>query len=212
MTWAPVLHDGFEGEFRDFAGIGELTVPVGWTPVWTQGTEPGVDHRPECDRETVRVFDGSSAAKMFSTHASHTGALARRIQVQAGTMIRATAYGATFGIPAGHALRLGIDPEGGLDYDAGSVEWSSWWGQYNKEDWEPEKYHEFSVAVQAPYDFVTVFLFSHSDYKASTVAAYWDEVTVQQEGDAPGPEPVEGDLIGVLQEIRDVLKGIEQKL
>ena len=211
MNWTPILQDGFEGTFEDYQGIGELTVPKGWRPVWTQGTEPGKDHRPECDREVIRVRSGSAAAKMFSTHASHTGALARRVQVQAGTLVRAVAHGATFGIEAGHGLVLGIDPEGGLDPEAEGIEWSSWWGQYNKKDappynWEPEKYHEFSVAAQAPSDFVTVFLYSHSDYAASTVAAYWDDVLVEQEGDTPGPDPEPtGDLIGVLEEIRDVL-------
>ena len=211
MTWTPILQDGFEGPFEDYRGIGELTVPVGWLPLWLQGDVPGVDVRPECDRETERRRSGSAAAKMFSTHASHTGALAQRIQVQAGTMIRATAYGATFSIKAGQGLRLGIDPEGGLDFRSETVEWSSWWGQYSP-DWEAEQYHEFSVATLAPSDYVTVFLYSHSDYKGSTVAAYWDYVLVEQEGDTPGPEPEPGDLIGVLGEIRDVLKGIEQKL
>ena len=212
MTWQALVEDGFEGEFRDYAGIGELTVPFGWVPVWTQGTEPGVNHRPECDRETVRVRSGEAAAKVFSTHASHTAALSRRVQVQAGAAIRAVAHGATFGIKAGLGMRLGIDPEGGLDPDAEGVIWSSWWGQYN-DDWKPELYHKFSVAIQAPSDYVTVFLYSHSDYKASTVAAYWDDVLIEQESDTPGPDPEPtGDLIGVLQEIRDVLKGISQKL
>ena len=212
MTWMPVLQDGFEGPFEDYRGIGELTVPVGWIPLWIQGSLAGIDVRPECDKETERVRSGSSAAKMFSTHASHTGAFAKRIQVQAGTMIRATAYGATFEIGAGHGLRLGIDPEGGLDFDADTVEWSSWWGQYNP-DWEAETYHEFSVAVPAPSDHITLFLFSHSDWKASTVAAYWDDVRIEQENDDPGPDPVpDDDLIAVLCEIRDVLKGIAQKL
>jgi len=212
MTWKTLVKDGFEGPFQDWSGIGELTVPYGWMPIWTQGTETGIDHRPECDRETVRVRSGQAAAKMFSTHASHTGALAKRLQVRAGASIRAVAHGATFSIKAGHALRLGIDPEGGLDHESESIQWSSWWGQYN-DDWEAEQYHEFSVAVQSPSDYVTVFLYSHSDYKASTVAAYWDDVLIEQNvDDAPGPGPAPDDLIGVLGEIRDVLKGIEQKL
>ena len=212
MTWTPILQEGFEGAFEDWSGIGELTVPRGWIPVWTQGTEPGTDHRPECDREVVRVRSGDAAAKMFSTHASHTGALARRVQVQAGTLVRVQAYGATFGIKAGQGLRLGIDPEGGLDHEAEGIEWSSWWGQYNP-DWKAEQYHEFSVATLAPSDFVTVFLYSHSDFAASTVAAYWDDVILEQEGDTPGPGPEPtGDVVKVLGEIRDVLKQIEQKL
>ena len=213
MSWMPILQDGFEGPFDDYQGIGELTVPRGWVPVWIQGTSPGVNHRPECDRETVRMRSGTAAAKMFSTHASHTGAFCQRVQVKAGSSIRVVAHGATFEIPAGHALRLGIDPEGGLDFDAETVVWSSWWGQYNS-GWEPEEYHEFSVSTLAPSDYVTVFLYSHSDYKAPTVAAYWDDVLVEQEGDdsgpGPGPEPGEGwaELLGYLSRIADAVEKI----
>ena len=210
MSWTPILHDGFEGPFEDWSGIGELTVPKGWIPVWTQGSKPGVDHRPECDRETVRIHSGESAAKMFSTHASHTGALARRVQVQAGTLVRATAYGATFAIKAGQGLRLAIDPEGGLDHEVESLIWSSWWGQYSP-DWEAVKYHQFSVATLAPSDYVTVFLYSHSDYAASTVAAYWDDVLVEQEGDTPGPGPEpSGDLAEVIAQLKRIADAVEK--
>ena len=91
MTWTLILKDGFEGDFEDYWGIGELTVPVGWIPLWSQGHAPGVNVRPECDREVERVRSNHVAAKMFSTHASHTGAFARRVQVEAGTLIRAVA-------------------------------------------------------------------------------------------------------------------------
>jgi hypothetical protein len=210
MSWQTLVSDGFEGLFQDWAAIGELTVPAGWMPTWTQGTEPGVNHRPECDRETERARSGSAAAKMFSTHASHTGALVKRMQIKAGTPIRATAYGATFRIKAGHALRVGIDPEGGLDHESESIVWSRWWGQDNP-DWEAETYHEFSVAVQSPSDYVSVFLYSHSRFAGSTVAAYWDDVLIEQDTEGSGSEP-SGDLIGVLGEIRDILAEIRDRL
>lgn len=125
-------------------------------------------------------------------------------------MIRAVAYGATFEIMAGHGLRLGIDPEGGLDHEAESIEWSSWWGQDNP-DWESEKYHEFSIALQAPSDYVTVFLYSHSRFAGSTVAAYWDDVLIEQDVEGPDPEP-DGDIVGALNAINKTLIEIRNKI
>ena len=57
-------------------------------PVWVDGEQVGVNHRPEYDRETDRVVSGRSAAKLFTVHASHDGALARRVEVRAGARVR----------------------------------------------------------------------------------------------------------------------------
>ena len=198
MSWETILDEGFEGRFEDWQEIGELTVPEGWTPVWREGTEAGIDHRPECDRERDRPRSGSSAAKMFTVHASHTGALAKRMSVRAGERVRVVAWGATWKDECGHGLRVGIDPDGGLDFEAESVVWSSWWGQYNS-DWTPEAYHEFSAVAEPEGDYVTVFLYSHSDYKGSVVAAYWDDVVIEQEGGGGIEPPQTGDLAAAVE-------------
>lgn len=189
MAWERVLADGFEGEFYDWEDIGELTVPAGWMPVWVQGTVDGRNDRPEYDREQDRTRGGGSAAKICTTHASHDGALVRRVAVRAGELVRVVAWGATWRDKCGQGLRVGLDPEGGLDHESESVIWSRWWSHYDP-DWVPEQFVELSAAAQAVGDEVTVFLASRSDYAARVIAAYWDDVVVEQEGGGgPGPGP-----------------------
>jgi len=214
MSWERVLEDGFEGAFEDWDKIAELTVPVGWMPVWVQGSEPGVNHRPECDRERDRVASGRSAAKMFTVHASHNGALTRRVKVLAGSLVRVVAMGANYKIKCGHGIRVGIDPLGGLDHESEDVVWSDWWSQYDKA-WEPEHFVQLSAAARAEGDAVTVFLASESQYAGQVVAAYWDDVVVEQEkegGEDPGPEPGEGDLAGAVRLLAAAVEGLAEKL
>jgi len=205
MSWQRVFEDGFEGAFVDWAGIGELTVPEGWMPVWVEGDEPGVNHRPECDRERVRVVSGASAAKMFTVHASHDGALMRRVEVRAGELVRVVGMGATFSQRCGQGIRIGIDPSGGTDHRSPAICWSRWLSHYS-DGWVGEQFVELSVMAVAEGDVVSVFLASRSDYAAPVVAAYWDDVRVEQEGDVlpepgPGDEPSEGDLAEAVAEL-----------
>ena len=109
-----VLEDGFEDPFEYYGNISELEVPVGWVPLWVQGDVAGVNHRPEYKPEHVRVYQGEQAAMMYTRHASHDGVLCKRVPVAAGLLVGLVAWGATFRIRAGQALRVGIDPTGGL--------------------------------------------------------------------------------------------------
>lgn len=185
----------FEEPFRYYSGISELEVPPGWVPLWIQGEKQGINHRPEYKPERDRVRTGKQAAKLFTTHASHDAVLARSIGVAGSGEVSVVAYGATFTIKAGQALRVGIDPTDARRFPNERIVWSEWWGQYN-EGWKGEEYHRFDVSAEPQGNQVTVYLHSRSDYKAQTVAAYWDDVTISQAGELePGPEPEPGEPV-----------------
>jgi len=185
-----VYEDGFEGAFVCWEGISELEVPEGWRPVWVQGDRPGVNHRPEFKPEQERRRSGRRAAKLFTTHASHDAALAIRAPVDVGRMVHVEAWGATFVQGAGQGLRVGIDPQGGMEFPSERIVWGEWRGQYD-EGWEGERFVRLGAEALAEGEWVSVYLHSRSQYAAQTVAAYWDDMRVWQEGEGeePGPGP-----------------------
>jgi len=202
---ATLYETGFEERFAYFGGVSELEVPPGWVPLWVQGTEPGINPRPEWKPETQRVRTGKQSAKWFTTHASHDAVLARTLPVDGRGTVTLVAWGATFEIKAGQALRVGIDPTGQGRFPDERIVWGDWWGQYNG-DWEAEKYHRFEVSVPPESNQIAVYLHSRSDYKAQTVACYWDDVTVEQVGGTEPGEPGEGvDYARIRQIVREEL-------
>lgn len=188
MSIRVLYETGFEEPFHYHDGISELEVPLGWLPVWVQGEQPGVNHRPEWKPEGDRVHSGERSAKFFTTHSSHDAALVRVCALPIGAQgaVWAEAWGATFRQKAGQALRVGIDPTGGVDLQSERVVWSEWWGQYNG-DWAGEQFHQFALGVTPESNLVSVFLHSRSLYAAQTVAAYWDDMTVWLDAEEPGP-------------------------
>lgn len=194
----------FEDRFEYYDGVSELEVPPGWTPLWVQGDQPGINHRPEFKPEWDRVNNGKQAAKIFTTHASHDAVLARTVDVQSSALVTVIAHGATFKLMAGHALRVGIDPTGALAYPNEGIIWSDWWGQDNN-DWEAEEYHRFEVSAMPQAGQVTVYLLSKSRFPAQTVASYWDDLTVVQAGTAPEPDGGDVDYERFRQIVREEL-------
>jgi hypothetical protein len=211
MTWQLVLRDGFQGGWYDWSGKGELTCPNGWDPAWTPSMDEGINHRPEYDKDADHARSGDACAKMFTTHASHEGCLFRRIAVMPGDMVRITAHAAMWKHLCGHGVRVGVDYKSNADFhvDAGAggvnfnnpdIQWSSWYSQYDS-NWAAEEYKALSVAVLPELDYITVFLYSYTQYMAPTAASFWDDVLVEQ--DTVGTvEPPEGrEVVGLLTEI-----------
>ena len=89
------------------------------------------------------------------------------------------------------------------------VVWSDWWGQYDP-DWVGEQYRELEARGIALGNEIVVFLRSRCDYAASTVAAYFDDVEVTQEGEEPGPGPGGDELGRIADALERAAQGIER--
>jgi hypothetical protein len=188
-----VIKEGFESGFYAFNGSGELTVPVGWTPVWVQGNEPGVLVRPEYKPAGLaQVHTGTGAVAIHSRSATIDGALYRQYSVQRGTEVTVSGWCLKTEDAAGGGQQIGIDPTGGVDHTSGNVMWSDWYSQYSP-DYAVNKWRQRSVSAVAKSSKITIFLRSKVDYGADGFNTHFDDLEITlTEGNDPEPEPSEG--------------------
>jgi hypothetical protein len=183
-----VFETSFEEGFYDYQGIGELTCPNDWKPQWVQGPGQGVLHRPEYDAKDrekghPEVRTGRYAANFFTVFATHDGCLYRRFRVGAGKLVRATVWCMNVsrsrdGTDGGHGMRIGIDPTGGQDHTALTVEYGEWWSSYMS-DWKEREWRKVEVQTISQSDDITVFLHAKCDYPADINASHWDDLKLQ---------------------------------
>jgi hypothetical protein len=209
-----IFRDGFENGFYyaddPYSGetnVSELECPDGWMPDWVQGTEPGINHRPEFKpREgTSEVQFGNKCVGIHTTSASHDGVLYRQQTVSPGKNAKVTAWAMGKGEGA-HGMVVGIDPLGGTDFTAPSVEWGEWWST-DSPDWVEGSWAEIFCEVIAQSSRITVFLRTNARY-ANSNAAHFDEVLIESEAGVI-PPPVTGgiqDYIDALQRDLDALQ------
>jgi hypothetical protein len=223
-----IFRTSFEQGFEDFKGIGELTIPKGWTPAWIDGNEPGVLHRPEYDfkdrqKGQPEVHSGRFAANFFTVHATHDACLYRKFQVGKGKGIRVRAMvmgisheddGTTDG---GHGMRVGVDPSGGTDFSALTVVYGDYYSSYMKapkfgvKQYAEGKWVEVTVDAIAQEDEVTVFLHSKCDFAVDINASHWDDIHVEigeaHEVTPPKPKDIKvgelslGQLVGLIRRV-----------
>jgi hypothetical protein len=223
-----IFRTSFDEGFEDYQGIGELTVPVGWTPDWVDGNEPGVLHRPEYDRKDTElgqseVFSGRFAANFFTVHATHDGCLYHKFHVGKGNGVRVRAM--VMGISheddlvtdGGHGMRLGIDPFGSTDFTALTVVYGDYYSSYMKgarfgdKRYEERKWVEVTAEAVAKEDEITVFMHSKCDFAVDINASHWDDLEVQvgeaHEVSPPKPKDIKvgelslGQLVGLIRRI-----------
>jgi hypothetical protein len=183
-----VFETSFEEGFYDYQGAGELTCPNGWKPQWVQGPGHGVLHRPEYDAKDrekghPEVRTGRYAANFFTVFATHDGCLYRKFRVGAGKLVRATVWCMNVsksrdGTDGGHGMQVGIDPTGGQDHTALTVEYGEWWSSYMS-DWQEREWHKVDVQTISQSDDITVFLHAKCDYPADINASHWDDLKLQ---------------------------------
>jgi len=181
-----LYQSSFEDEFERYNNDGHLTVPPGWVPLWHPTEGPGQYARPEWKPEFDRVNSGSQAAKFASRHSTQEAALMRVIALTSDAPVTLTAFGATYSDPAGHALRIGIEPTGPTELPSDRIVFSDWWGQDNP-DWQGEQYHQFQLTVTPKSNQIAVYLYGLSRFAAPNVVSYWDDVVIEQEAGGPGP-------------------------
>lgn len=192
-----VFKSSFGEGFYDFQGIGELTCPNGWTPQWVQGPGGGVLHRPEYDAKDKQggqpeVHTGRYGANFFTVFATHDGCLYRKFKVGKDKFVRATVYcmGVSHsqgGRDGGHGMRIGVDPFGGTDHTALTVEYGEWWSSYMPE-WKERAWQKIEVETVTQSDEITVFLHAKCDFPADINASHWDDFKLETSDVVPASE------------------------
>jgi hypothetical protein len=205
----------FEGAFYDFDGIPEVTIPVRWLATWQLAPgQPGVLHQPEWDHKVApqeERFEGDKAVFVHTRNATHDTAIFRKVSVTPGPIVVNCMAMLKSHPDAGHGVRIGVDPFGGIDYLGEDVVWSSWWSTYMDEyvhaEWVP-----LSVNADAQSVEVTIFLYSHSDFPADLAAAHFDNVQVWDTRLSGGNEELIEALRGLLGTARRMVVKLEEML
>ena len=184
--------DGFENGFAPFGGIGELTVPEGWTPVWVQGTEAGVLVRPEFKPAGApQVHSGVGAVAIHSSYATIDGAIYRQFEAPRGAAVTVHVWMMKEGAEGGHAMQIGIDPTGGVQLTSQAIVWSEWYSEYAS-DWSARAWRERTATAIAASNVITVYLRSKLDQAVAGSHAHFDDLMLECEAGAPQPPPSTG--------------------
>jgi len=186
-----IIQDSFDSSFAPYQGIGELTVPLGWVPVWVQGTEPGILVRIEVQKAgAAQTRSGSGAVAIHSRNSTIDGALYRQFPVVLGSDVVASVWCLKTEAAMGHGMQIGIDPMGGTDHTASRVVWSDWYSEHSP-DYAVNAWRQRIIKATAQAGQITVFLRSKIDYKADGSHAHFDDLAVEliEPSTPPAPPP-----------------------
>lgn len=195
-----ILNPGFEGGFREYGGIGELTVANGWQPWYVEG---GGYHRPEYGAESRdvgrgRVRDGAFAQKQFVTFAKQDGGIYQRIDVEADQWYDFSCWVYVWSSdgdnpdvstrPGKCAALVGINPWG----DARAIYRTTIWGKESVGNDGLLAYDQWvhvSVRAQAWTDKVVAFTRGVAEFGVKHNDVYIDACEFRQISD-PGGQPI----------------------
>jgi hypothetical protein len=184
--------------------VGEVTVAEGWQPYYNAW-----HRRPEWTQ--YQQFQ-----KVFGTFSIIRAGVYQRVSVGIGDLLTLVVRACFTSEGAGVALRVGIDPYGGADFQSKEIIWGMWQGETSPPPayWEggldnPRTLSIENVEPEAPY--VTLFCHIENLYAGKDESVFWDQAMLYKEGDGPGPEP-DTDVVEALQQIREVLAQICDKL
>ena len=188
---------------------GEISVPIGWTAFWDVRMgrpEMKVIGAVAPYLNPPRVAEGKQAVQWFTFYRTHDAGLYQRVSLPAGCTLRLSAlshvwysqrddahkseyhketapdvwYRFTEADP-GMQVMVGIDPTGGVDWQAASVRWAI--ENYYDEPWE------IALEIEGCSSAVTVFLRTITLWPYKHCDAYWDDVRLEIVAE-PAPEPV----------------------
>lgn len=188
-----VFSEGFEhGNFPPYEGQTHLLVPEGWDPDWIPGAKPG-PVRPEIQPEDAErgdrgIHTGRYGIKLCHAYSFFDGVLHRQVQVAGGVRSQARGW-TTAESGGGLGCRIGIDPTGGTDFRADTVQWSDWWGT-DYPEFDSYVWRQLSTPVvdAGPEGLVTIFLRVVCRHAVQVNAGFWDDVELLAEG-SPTPPP-----------------------
>jgi hypothetical protein len=169
--------------------VGEVTVAEGWQPYYNSDLR-----RPEWT-----PFE--QYQKVFGTFSQIAAGVYQRVPVDLTSDLLTLVVRACFtSEDAGVALRVGIDPYGGTDFQSDEIIWGIWHGETAPEGspgyWkggldDPRYLSVENVEPEAPY--VTLFLHIENLYAGKDESAFWDLATLYREGEVE-PEPPDEEL------------------
>jgi len=210
-TELPILNPDFSLPFtarpdpeHGGAPVGEVTVAQGWQPYYNSDKR-----RPEWTRY-------QQYQKVFGTFSQIQAGVYQRVPVDIGDLLTLVVRACFTSEGAGVALRVGIDPYGGTDFQSDEIVWGSWQGETAPPGspgyWEGglENLRVLSVEnvePEAPY--VTLFCHIENLYAGKDESAFWDRATLYGEGEGgPGPEPGE-DLAAIAFDVHRIANTLE---
>jgi len=193
---------GFEGGTHMYNNDGDMKlVPDGWTPWWSpptgtndcKGNPPAYFVKPHYETEThaSHVKEGIASARWFTSSAVHRAGLYQTVAVTAGSIYKFSAYafgwsskdGKVDGQSAGPVdLRVGIDPGGGTNGDAGSVVWGNTVATV-------DQFVPLEVQATATGGSITVFLYARPYWCFLRNDSFWDAASLVLVGAGPTAVP-----------------------
>ncbi len=173
---------GFEGNYTG-RGAADLNIPTAWQ--FTHAESPREyewqNLRPVAFPHVTapEVRGGGRSLNINRNYATFTAIVYQQASVPANISVRASAYAwvhtcdpdpSTCGSDAssGARVRIGIDPNGGTNPYAGSVDWSGFEAPH-------DQWRQVSVRSQANGGTVTVFLYATQDTPKGLNQLYWDD-------------------------------------
>lgn len=183
-----------------------ILVAHGWTAWWLPtGNEGGEAGQPEYkpltpDVDPYRVLEGDAAQCWFIRWRVMNGGIAQTVNAVAGKRVTVRV---PFHVWCSRSddptrddeplhVRVGIDPHGGTDPEAESIEWGNW-GRGTRE------WAQVALSTTAAEDRVTVYVQAWNKWPVSHNDVYVDDITFEVEGVEPEPPeppaPEDGDWI-----------------
>jgi LysM repeat protein len=179
-------------------GAATRTAPNGWS-MWVGAGAP--EAFPHNDR--VQVLEGDVSWNVKQGYTAFTAAGYQRVSgLAAGQGVRLSAYGWVYtcndlgtscviadppyrrsDTAAGASLKVGIDPNGGMDPLAASIVWSATAAPY-------DQWAELSVTAAAAGDSVTAFLYMTQTAGLAINNVYWDKVSLVRTEGGVAPDAV----------------------
>ena len=181
-----LVNPGFEDGFTD-RGAGEVSVANGWFPWWQDGPgqNEGFFFRPEYKPEDAgryghrRIHSGNWAQKFFNTFATHNAGILQQVKLPVGSKLTLSAWVQAWSSqdstpdtvvePGNYRVFVGIDPNGGTDWNSPNVVWSPSSMEYNT-------WLRLEVKAVAKAGTITVFLRGQPEYRNRFNDSYWDDV------------------------------------
>lgn len=186
----------FEGEYLDAPPSSRMA--EGWSRWWVHGTQPGINHEPEFKEEwiwapSIMVYHGDFSQKYFNNFATHTGGIYQRVLVPEGSVVRFSIWARVWSSDCGdpcysplepchpdvngnsngqYRVAIGIDPTGGADGMADTVEWTPLVEHY-------DEWFKMVVTTTAQSSAVTVFTQGTAKWPVANNFSFWDDARLE---------------------------------
>ncbi len=189
-TVANLLENGdFEGEFVELDGTEPRKVAASWTPwhIPADDTSPSfANHSPNYDeeRDRIRLDEAGKAQKYFTLFATHQGGIYQEVDsLTSGSTYRFSVYAYLWSSsfedtefsedPGDVVLRVGIDPNGGIDGASDEIIWST------AATFFYDAYRQYAVIATAESSSITVFVESTVGEPRANSYIYLDDAVLE---------------------------------